>query len=1096
MALVVKDRVKETTTTTGTGTITLLGAVTGFQSFSSVGNGNTTYYTISDGTNWEVGIGAYTSAGSTLSRDTVLSSSNSGSLVNFGAGTKEVFVTYPSGESVYQDGSAINAGTSILAVSNGGTGASSAASALTNLGAYPSSNPSGYTNNTGTVTSVSGSGGTTGLTLTGGPITTSGTLTLGGTLVVANGGTGATSLSSGYLLKGNGTSAVSASVVYDNGTNVGIGLTSPSSLLHVKRGSNATEIYPSGTWASRVINATDAGAENGLLVGNRWAASSSTVFEAGSIYGNGSPYWSSYYKIDGIGQHYWGTGVSGTETMRLNTTGLGIGTSSPSAKLDVNGSSATDIFHVTSGTTYFTAGVTNGTQVELNSYQTAVGAKLLYIQSAGGATSFGGNVGIGTTSPGKRLDLVGQFRASNSAASGYALLEYGTSATATNNWHVGSEGDGTFRWYNGNIGAGTERMRIDSSGNVGIGTTSPATALDVATGFIQLSSGATARAKLYADASDSHLTAEGARSLVFDTNGLERVRINSSGNVGIGTTSPNYPVDVQRNSATSEILRVRNDTVGASALITARGGGGGTVDFGSAADASTFIVRTAASERMRIDSSGNVGIGTSSPAVKLDVVGNVLAREDNSAGANPVLIRNSNTGNNTTKSSSALFQGTDTVGTVKNIGSIGFFPDDANYIGANLRFLVRSGNGAPTERMRIISAGNVIIGGGSFNAALGDMVLSKQSSGTATFALESQGSWNSTIASTSAGNMIFSNPAATERMRINSSGQIGINTSTPSTSLEVNGGLIAGSENRQTHPPAGPVGFKAQWNYTGGNGETDFYNLYSIASDSFRFYQTTGSGTAQLLYDIQPSNHLFYTGGTQRMQIDSSGNLSVGTITPLSRLDVSETTRVRWYLGTAGLCNVEYANSAANAYVTHRMQALDHQFYTNGNERMRITSGGDVGIGASSLSGKLHVETTGTGDVIYIAANTGGTAGQSVYVMPVRTAGTLRGGIQWNGTNLLYNNSSDARLKDNVADADDASSLIDAIQVRKFDWKESGNHQRYGFIAQELAEVAPEAVHQPEDEEEMMGVDYSKLVPMLIKEVQSLRARVAELEGK
>ena len=98
MAFVVKDRVKETTTTTGTGTVTLLGAATGFQSFSVIGNGNTTYYTIAGqtGSEWEVGIGTYTSSGTTLSRDTVLSSSNSGSLVNFSAGTKDVFVTYPS----------------------------------------------------------------------------------------------------------------------------------------------------------------------------------------------------------------------------------------------------------------------------------------------------------------------------------------------------------------------------------------------------------------------------------------------------------------------------------------------------------------------------------------------------------------------------------------------------------------------------------------------------------------------------------------------------------------------------------------------------------------------------------------------------------------------------------------------------------------------------------------------------------------------------------------------------------------------------------------------------------------------------------------
>lgn len=103
MALIVKDRVKETTTTTSTGTYTLAGAVTGFQSFAVVGNGNSTYYTVTDGTNWEVGVGTYTSSGTTLSRDTILTSSNSGSAVNWGAGSKDVFLTYPAERSVLVD---------------------------------------------------------------------------------------------------------------------------------------------------------------------------------------------------------------------------------------------------------------------------------------------------------------------------------------------------------------------------------------------------------------------------------------------------------------------------------------------------------------------------------------------------------------------------------------------------------------------------------------------------------------------------------------------------------------------------------------------------------------------------------------------------------------------------------------------------------------------------------------------------------------------------------------------------------------------------------------------------------------------------------
>ena len=110
MALVVKDRVRETSTTTGTGTFTLAGASTGFQAFSVIGDGNTTYYTITDGTDFEVGIGTYTLSGTTLSRDTILESSNSGSAVNWGAGSKDVFVTYPAERAVYTDG----AGTVII----------------------------------------------------------------------------------------------------------------------------------------------------------------------------------------------------------------------------------------------------------------------------------------------------------------------------------------------------------------------------------------------------------------------------------------------------------------------------------------------------------------------------------------------------------------------------------------------------------------------------------------------------------------------------------------------------------------------------------------------------------------------------------------------------------------------------------------------------------------------------------------------------------------------------------------------------------------------------------------------------------------------
>ena len=133
MALVLKDRVKETTTTTGTGTYTLAGAVTGFEAFSSVGDGNTTYYACTDGTDFEVGIGTYTSSGTTLARTTILQSSNSDSAVSWSSGTRTIFCTQPAEKAVFlnADGDIefdnthrikINSNTSdpVLAIAGGG----------------------------------------------------------------------------------------------------------------------------------------------------------------------------------------------------------------------------------------------------------------------------------------------------------------------------------------------------------------------------------------------------------------------------------------------------------------------------------------------------------------------------------------------------------------------------------------------------------------------------------------------------------------------------------------------------------------------------------------------------------------------------------------------------------------------------------------------------------------------------------------------------------------------------------------------------------------------------------------------------------------
>ena len=106
MALVLNDRVKETSTTTGTGAFTLAGAVTGFEAFSAgIGNNNTTYYGIFNGgtAEFEVGLGTLNGDSSTLTRTTVISSSNSDNAVSFSSGTKDVFCTLPASKAVYLD---------------------------------------------------------------------------------------------------------------------------------------------------------------------------------------------------------------------------------------------------------------------------------------------------------------------------------------------------------------------------------------------------------------------------------------------------------------------------------------------------------------------------------------------------------------------------------------------------------------------------------------------------------------------------------------------------------------------------------------------------------------------------------------------------------------------------------------------------------------------------------------------------------------------------------------------------------------------------------------------------------------------------------
>jgi hypothetical protein len=280
-----------------------------------------------------------------------------------------------------------------------------------------------------------------------------------------------------------------------------------------------------------------------------------------------------------------------------------------------------------------------------------------------------------------------------------------------------------------------------------------------------------------------------------------------------------------------------------------------------------------------------------------------------------------------------------------------------------------------------------------------------------------------------------------------------------------------------------------------GNGFASYY----VQSAGKHIWYNAPSGTA--------GNAITFT---QAMTLDASGNLGVGTTSPATKLHV------------AGSTGLTLGAVSGDAWRTAAIVPIDEgsaykgalAFYTHPSagsagaptERARIDSVGSfifkAGSGTPTLANSetAIVPDAGYGQTLVCANTFGGGKGYIQF----RYNATIIGTITSNGTTgVLYNTTSDQRLKENIQNADSASSLIDSLQVRQFDWKADGSHQRYGFIAQELATVYPEAVHQPIDTEQMMAVDYSKLVPTLVKAIQeqqtiieSLTTRITALEGQ